>query len=70
MEVKLDSGGARRCDARCYNAKGDDCHCVCGGKNHGVGHDVALKNVQEHGDEMAEAYESENPEHEVVIKTG
>ena len=25
------------CDARCYNAKGPKCKCVCGGLNHGVG---------------------------------
>lgn len=27
----------RRCDSRCYNAKGDHCTCICGGKNHGKG---------------------------------
>jgi len=31
------SEGGRRCDARCYNAKGPDCECCCGGINHGVG---------------------------------
>jgi|WetSurMetagenome_2_1015567.scaffolds.fasta_scaffold1904293_1 hypothetical protein len=24
------------CDARCMNAKGHDCECQCGGKNHGI----------------------------------
>lgn len=35
----------RRCDASCYNAKGDKCCCVCGGKNHGVGFDQALEHL-------------------------
>ena len=26
-----------RCDAKCHDAKGDKCKCVCGGLNHGVG---------------------------------
>lgn len=29
--------GTRRCDARCYNAKGPDCRCCCGGRHHGQG---------------------------------
>lgn len=28
------------CDARCLNAKGNDCTCSCGGINHGRGHAV------------------------------
>lgn len=34
----------RRCDARCYDAKGKKCTCICGGKNHGVGFEKALEN--------------------------
>lgn len=26
-----------KCDARCMNAKGHNCECSCGGKNHGAG---------------------------------
>jgi hypothetical protein len=26
-----------KCDARCTNAKGHNCECSCGGKNHGAG---------------------------------
>ena len=26
-----------KCDARCLNAKGHQCECSCGGKNHGAG---------------------------------
>jgi hypothetical protein len=24
------------CDARCTNARGHNCECSCGGKNHGM----------------------------------
>ena len=27
----------RRCDASCYGARGGDCACVCGGRNHALG---------------------------------
>ena len=46
-----------RCDARCYHAKGDDCWCICGGKNHGVGLEQALANVgreEEYDDKVKE----------------
>jgi hypothetical protein len=26
-----------KCDARCQHAKGHECECSCGGKNHGIG---------------------------------
>ena len=44
-------GPQRRCDARCYNAKGPHCECLCGGKNHGVGIEQALANVAEVAEE-------------------
>jgi len=25
-----------KCDARCMNARGHNCECSCGGKNHGI----------------------------------
>ena len=34
------SGGGHcqgRCDARCHDAKGDVCRCICGGRFHGKG---------------------------------
>ena len=34
--------GFRRCDARCYDAKGPDCRCCCGGRFHGQGFARAL----------------------------
>jgi hypothetical protein len=41
--------GAKRthtCDARCYNAKGTDCHCFCNGKNHGKGFEHAINMIK------------------------
>jgi hypothetical protein len=35
----------RKCDARCYNAKGEHCKCVCGGRNHGLGLDAARERI-------------------------
>jgi hypothetical protein len=40
------SEGSRRCDARCYDAKGPKCSCCCGGKNHGKGLQVAIENTR------------------------
>lgn len=35
------AGNVLTCDARCYNAKGTECHCICGGLNHGKGENIA-----------------------------
>lgn len=37
IRVKFGNKKIRRCDARCYNAVGEKCKCVCNGKNHGGG---------------------------------
>ena len=37
-----------RCDARCYNAKGKKCDCVCGGDNHGKGINFAIMETSRH----------------------
>lgn len=66
--MTLMQSGKCRCDARCYMAKGKDCHCICGGKNHGVGLEKAVENTKELGDEMAKEYEAKNPGKEVEIK--
>lgn len=42
-----DNDGERRCDARCYDAKGPDCDCVCGGANHGKGLTAAIQQNEE-----------------------
>jgi len=36
----------RRCDARCFAAIHGKCNCICGGRNHGVGLEKALINVE------------------------
>lgn len=36
----------RRCDSTCHNAQGEDCKCICGGKNHGKGLEVAQRNAR------------------------
>jgi hypothetical protein len=42
------SGGDQgRCDAKCYNAWGPECHCICQGANHGIGKQDALENTRE-----------------------
>ncbi len=61
-----------RCDAKCHDAKGDTCNCICGGANHGVGLDKALQNTQEFADEWIKAYQvthlGEDFEFEVLPK--
>ncbi len=32
------NGSKHVCDSRCMNAKGGNCECSCGGKNHGRGY--------------------------------
>ena len=34
---RVDGSLIGRCDAKCHDAKGDKCKCVCAGLNHGVG---------------------------------
>ena len=46
IEVRTEQGVVGRCDANCYDAKGTECHCICGGANHGVGVNVAMEDRQ------------------------
>ena len=43
--VLIETKNGRKCDARCYNAKGKKCTCVCGGINHGIGLEAALEKM-------------------------
>jgi hypothetical protein len=36
-----------RCDASCYDAEGNVCLCICGGRNHGAGLVQATENVRQ-----------------------
>jgi hypothetical protein len=47
-------GCVGRCDAKCYNAKGPKCECICGGANHGVGLKQAETNTKELAEEWIE----------------
>lgn len=42
--IRKDAAGlvTGRCDARCYNAKGSKCTCICSGINHGRGKNDAI----------------------------
>ena len=47
------SGGEQgRCDAKCYEAIGPECDCICGGRNHGAGQEKAIENTRELADDM------------------
>lgn len=62
MSTGNSSGETRRCDAKCYNAKGTACHCCCGGRNHGVGREKALENIRYDLAEMVKDWLKEHPE--------
>ena len=51
-------GDKGRCDSRCYDAYGPDCHCVCQGVNHGKGLEQAKKfSVERMMKNLVNAYE-------------
>ncbi len=52
IAVYTGDGCAGRCDAKCYNAWGPECHCICQGANHGAGKQEAIDNTRE----MAESW--------------
>ena len=41
FSVHNSDGCVGRCDAKCHEAEGDECHCICGGVMHGVGGKIA-----------------------------
>jgi hypothetical protein len=47
IAVYTGDGCAGRCDAKCYNAWGPECHCICQGGNHGLGRQEAIDNTRE-----------------------
>ena len=62
-------GCVGRCDARCYNAKGLQCDCICGGRNHGVGRQKAIENTRQHAEQIVEEHNLQHPEDKVVIES-
>jgi len=45
IQQRDSSGILKTCDAKCYNAHGKRCKCLCGGSNHGVGLNKAIDNL-------------------------
>lgn len=60
IAVYNSEGLVGRCDARCYNATGPECDCICGGKNHGAGLKKAVENTRELAESWLEKYAAEN----------
>lgn len=56
IAVYNSEGCVGRCDAKCYNAAGGSCDCICGGKNHGAGQQQAEANARELGEAWVERY--------------
>lgn len=47
IAVYNSDGCVGRCDAKCYDAAGPSCDCICGGRNHGAGRQKAIDNNRE-----------------------
>lgn len=52
ISVYNSDGCVGRCDEKCHGALQPECHCICGGVNHGVGLAQARKNTQSLSDEQ------------------
>ncbi len=57
LAVHSSQGCLGRCDARCHEARGTVCRCVCGGANHGVGAEHAAANAARLGEEIARSHQ-------------
>jgi hypothetical protein len=62
IAVYNSDGCVGRCDAKCYNAKGDKCECICGGANHGVGLKQADANTQKMAEKWIEEWNATHPD--------
>jgi hypothetical protein len=55
MSWSNNDGTKGRCDAKCHNATGPKCHCMCGGRYHATKTNGTFDDVQrEHGREIIE----------------
>jgi hypothetical protein len=72
IAVYSSDGCEGRCDAKCHDAKGTLCDCVCRGRLHGCGRDNAVsENTRDFfGDEALEAAQAWARDHGVEIKRG
>ncbi|MCA9875472.1 MAG: hypothetical protein KC441_17500 [Anaerolineales bacterium] len=67
ISYQSSSGEKGRCDAKCYNAKNENCTCICGGKNHGAGLDQAIENTREMVEDWIAAYEAIHGPSEIKV---
>lgn len=57
-----------RCDAKCYQAHGGECDCICGGMNHGGGLQKAMSNTAELAESWIEKAQQKDPGlHDIYI---
>lgn len=65
------SGKQRRCDAKCHDARGEKCNCVCEGRNHGLGLQHALDKTHAWVIEMLEmdypGWTFRRPQHQLEL---
>lgn len=59
-----------RCDAKCYNATGGSCHCICGGMNHGQGEATARELTATMTDAMLRAIEAKGGSISAELRQG
>lgn len=55
-------GCTGRCDAKCYNATGGECDCICCGANHGVGQKKAMENTAQMVEGWIDRWNAEHPD--------
>ena len=60
ISVHNSSGLVGRCDAKCYDAIDQQCTCICGGANHGVGQQKAIGNTSQMAKTWIEEYTKAN----------
>ena len=61
IAVHNSEGCAGRCDAKCYDATGPECDCICGGKNHGAGLLKAGENTRAMAKEWIAKWDKNHP---------
>jgi hypothetical protein len=70
LAVYNSDGCVGRCDAKCHDASTPDCDCICGGRNHGVGHTRAVTNTRAMLVERADATAQLDTLHGFAIRNG